>query len=318
MSHEQKIRREARRRETEQKMTDAVRRRQELKEQLSGRTGPAEVGDVFLLPGRAVAEFRWAVVLKHPDRPLLYAVPADTNPLTGSADVEVSQGLGGPMTLRCSFGLWVAREKLAPGCASPCSNVVGWSAPGRSSSRSRGRLEGSASQHEVDASPEYDRWLGEVAGAVDALEQILEPQPVKLSGRPPLRLIVSEDNLAGRADDVSRQPEYALAAAPELEDLLDTGPQEEPRGWEVATPCPGRLLLVPETEGVSIRYLAEGGEEPPTLSESHPEGQRPVAWKHTPDRKLPSGRASPGRRDGLSCGSGASTRIRRSRSSHDP
>src|SRR5262249_25661563 len=104
-----------RRRAVEQNFAEAVRRRRELQQQLDRRDAAPHVGDVYVFSGRSLAAFRWAVLLKHPNRPRLFVIPADTAPLVGSADVEVARPkLGEAMVLRCALGLWIDASALRP------------------------------------------------------------------------------------------------------------------------------------------------------------------------------------------------------------
>jgi len=268
-------------------LAEAVERRRTQRQGLAGRVGPPQVGEFFLFPGAALLPFRWAAVLKHPDRPLLYAVPADTAPFVGSADVAVAADQpGGPMVLRCTLGLWVDQKDFQPRLRVGVLNPDHLDrAQARLEQIAQGRLDGTAGQRETDASPSYDAWMDEVAAALEALRSMLRDR----------RLTVSLGESAGtlRLHDPPARPQAeaavtptALAAAPDLEELLDElkdGP--EVQGVELAWPCPGRLLLVRQEGGIGVRYVAAGEEGPPALAEVRADGQAvPLAWKHTPDR----------------------------------
>ena len=137
------------------------------------RRGP-EPGDLFVLPETADLSVEWAVLARHPRDPgLLLAVPADANPLTGSADVEVPEGEpGGPLNLRCRFGVWIDAGAFAPerrtGALEPAAV--------EEARRKRRELEwgepsASPLAWEVDADPEYRDWLADTAApAREALE----------------------------------------------------------------------------------------------------------------------------------------------------
>jgi hypothetical protein len=273
------------RRQAEQRLADAVRRRRELKHALAGRTGPPEVGDVFLFRGAALLPFRWAVVLRHPDRPLMFVVPADTAPFVGSTDVEVArQELGGAMVLRCASGLWLEATAFRP------QDRVALLEPrylDRAQAKleqiAQGGVEATAEQREMDASPAYDQWLEEVAAAREWLASVTRDWHLTVSLREEGQILRLADPFLGT--QTADAPQYDLAAAPELEGVLGTTAPEELRGIEVPHPCPGRLFLVPEDAGVGVRYLAAGGEEPPAVAEVRPDGQAvALAWKHAPGR----------------------------------
>jgi hypothetical protein len=127
--------------------------------------GPPGPGDLVLLPETADLPVEWAVLGRDPARPgLLLIVPADTNPLAGSADVEVAAGApSGPLTLRCAFGLWIDEPRLATarrtGVLAPEDVAAArqvWE------SRERGEPVGSLLAEEVDAETEYQDWMEDV------------------------------------------------------------------------------------------------------------------------------------------------------------
>src|SRR4051794_17249913 len=69
---------------------------------------PADAGDLFVLPQAGDAPLEWAVLARHAQRPaLVLVVPADTQPLAGSADLALPAGCpSGPLSLRCALGVW--------------------------------------------------------------------------------------------------------------------------------------------------------------------------------------------------------------------
>src|SRR6185295_19446846 len=74
----------------------AVRTEAELERR---RGQPAAPGDLFVLPATADLPVEWAILERRPEgRGKLLVVPADTNPLVGTADVEVGEeDPGGPL-----------------------------------------------------------------------------------------------------------------------------------------------------------------------------------------------------------------------------
>ena len=92
------------------------------------------------------------------------AVPADTRPLAGSADVEVlAEFPGGPLSLRCRFGVWLDAGLFDPALRSGSltPDVVA-EALQHFRRLESGDLEASPLAEEVDADPEYVDWLREV------------------------------------------------------------------------------------------------------------------------------------------------------------
>lgn len=161
----------------------------------SGQREPGP-GDLYVLRETAGLPIEWAVLERHPLGGALWrAVPADTNPLVGSEDVEVPAGAqGGPLSLRCGFDVWIAAAALAPerrtGRISP-EHVR--EAVHKCRQIESGEVAASALAREVDVDPEYADWVDEV--------------PVRARGLVPSRV---PSHSAGRSD---RRPLYALAAA---------------------------------------------------------------------------------------------------------
>ncbi len=144
----------------------------------SGGRPPAP-GDLFVLAATGDLPVEWAILDRRPDGKVL-AVPGDTNPLAGSADVEVpATASGGPLSLRCRFAAWLDAGRFEPGMRS------GELAPGTiAEARQRvhqvesGTLEPSPLAEETDAESEYRDWIREVPERARALA---------LAARPPVR-----------------------------------------------------------------------------------------------------------------------------------
>lgn len=137
--------------------------------------GAPEPGDLFVLPETADFSVEWAILDRDPGPPeRFHAVPADANPLAGSADVEVPAGEpGGPLNLRCRYGVWIDAEAFDP------ERRTGALAPDavEEARRKRRELEqgepsASPLAWEVDADPEYQDWIADTAaparGALEA------------------------------------------------------------------------------------------------------------------------------------------------------
>ena len=129
---------------------------------LPGDGMPPEPGDLFVLAATADLPVEWAILDRRPGE--LLAVPADNRSLAGSADVEVPAELsGGPLSLRCRFGVWLDAGLFEPdlrsGALTP--NIVA-EALHRFRRLESGGLEASPLAEEVDADPEYADWIREV------------------------------------------------------------------------------------------------------------------------------------------------------------
>jgi hypothetical protein len=142
---------------------------------------PPEPGDLFVLAATADLPVEWAILDRRAGKAAgeLLAVPADTRPLAGGADVEVPAELsGGPLSLRCRFGVWLAaglfEPKLRSGALTP--DIVA-EALQRFRRLESGDLEASPLAEEVDADPEYADWIREVPERARALAAAARPVP---------------------------------------------------------------------------------------------------------------------------------------------
>ena len=142
---------------------------------LPGYGMPPQPGDLFVLAATADLPVEWAILDRRAGKVL--AVPADTRPLAGSADVEVPVELsGGPLSLRCRFGVWLDaalfEPKLRSGALTP--DIVA-EALQRFQRLESGDLEASPLAEEVDADPEYADWIREVPERARALAAVARP-----------------------------------------------------------------------------------------------------------------------------------------------
>lgn len=154
--------------ETRRRLTalaaQAHARSAELAAGLERRRGlPAAPGDLFVLPATADLPVEWAI-LDRKDGGKLLAVPADSGPPAGTADVEVPAGAsGGPLSLRCRYAVWLDAALFEPHLR---SGTLAPETVAEALSRIRqieaGALEGSPLAEEVDADPEYADWLRDV------------------------------------------------------------------------------------------------------------------------------------------------------------
>lgn len=126
---------------------------------------PPETGDLYVLAETAGFPVEWAVL----DAPAggdgrYLAVPADTNPLAGSADVEIlANEPAGPLSLRCRFALWLDAARFDPdrrtGALAPDAVAR---ALEKKAALEAGDPAASPLAWEVDADPEYEDWVREV------------------------------------------------------------------------------------------------------------------------------------------------------------
>ncbi|HEY3566489.1 MAG TPA: hypothetical protein VGP73_01050 [Thermoanaerobaculia bacterium] len=145
--------------------------------------GPPEPGDLFVLRATGELPVEWALLDRRPQGDLL-AVPADTNPLAGGADVEVpATAPGGPLCLRCRLAVWLRPGLFEPGLRS------GRLAPETVAEALRqvrrleaGTLEPSPLAEEVDADSEYRDWIREVPERARALALAARPAASRKPG----------------------------------------------------------------------------------------------------------------------------------------
>lgn len=155
---------------------------------------PPRPGDLYALEETAEYAIEWLVLDRAdvPSRVLL--VPADTNPLAGSADVEIPPGHPlGPLTLRCGYGVWIDPDGLRPkDRTGMLDDATLEPALKKRWALARESLPGSPLEREVDVDPEYEDWVDEIlVPARTALEnahrEIVEVRTEETSNAP-LRL----------------------------------------------------------------------------------------------------------------------------------
>lgn len=286
-----------------QPITETARDLERAADRASELTGPPAAGDLFVFDTGEDAAIEWLVVREHADDPsLLLLAPGDDFPLVGPPDVELPRDLVGRLlTVRCGESLWVpvgfCQERLRTGLV-PVETLR--LVRRKISELARGRADASEEHRQTDADPEYEDWLGLVARSRERLQQMADQVPINLGVIIPFEQLTSltvslkdagvislHDSLPRAEMDHHGVHQYAMAAAPELEELLEAAVPKELRGVELSHPWPGRLILVPEGTTVGVRYLSLAGEEAPFLAQVQTDGQSAaISWKHTPDRKV--------------------------------
>ena len=143
------------------------------------RDQPPEPGDLFLLAENAEHPVEWAIVDRDPVDPRrLLAVPADIQPLTGSADVTVDRGAASDrLSLRCTYGVWLDAEaldlELRTGFLEPETVEL---ARQKRRDLERGAMTGSVRERRTDGEAEYRQWF-------EVLEQARAAAPERPAGR---------------------------------------------------------------------------------------------------------------------------------------
>lgn len=269
-------------------------RSQEIAAALERRRGmPAAPGDLFVLPATSELPVEWALLDRRPGAGDLLAVPADSHPLVGSADLAVEPA--GTPVLRCRYPVW-----LEPGLLDP-QHRSGVLPPETAAAALRlvrqleaGEADFSPLGEEVDSDPEYGDWLREVperARSLAAGARTARPPDGVRSGRRWMPLIapavaatlaVVSIGLSAWVVQLQRQVEDLSAAVPDV-------PSEEVQLG--ATMRADRELEVdPETRRIRLTFVvdedldAKGG----FLEVEGESGQ--VVWRSRPgELSLPGG-----------------------------
>jgi hypothetical protein len=110
----------------------------------------------------------WLVLAREAD--LLHAVPADTHPLLGAADVHVPAGAGGPLSLRCAFAIRVPEWAFTASSSGRVERPYVDEALQRCRALEAGASPSDPLGEAADRDPEYRDWLSEtIAPARTAL-----------------------------------------------------------------------------------------------------------------------------------------------------
>ena len=202
----------------------AVRMWQQAEAALSQRGDEVVPGELYLFRNNPDFLVQWAAISEHPDDPqLLFIVPADLNPMAGSADVIVPEtATWGPITLRCACGLWVARSVLGRAKHSgflEAEYLV--QAQEKMAQLARGNVEGTPEQEDADFDPDYKDWMNEVAAATNELSEWIaktstDTDPTGKYKSLPLLLQDQERKMVGQLGTMA-----LAASAPDSDQTLD-------------------------------------------------------------------------------------------------
>lgn len=173
---------QTRREDLQRRTAEALAR---LAEEETPSGGVPSAGDLYVLERAGDRPLEWAVLYRAAGRCLV--VPADSFPLTGSADVAVDRGLAsGPLRLRCTFAVWIdaadldARERsgfVEPSVVEKARTKV--------AAVEDGAVSALPSELEADRDPEYEDWIDEiVAPGRDALAKARTPARTPAPRRP--------------------------------------------------------------------------------------------------------------------------------------
>lgn len=145
-------------------------------------------GELYVLAETRDFPVEWALLDRKASGELL-AVPVDTNPLVGEADLEIpKEASSGPLVLRCAYGVWLEPSRFDPAHRTGSLDAV-WVARALAVWKGveKGERATSPLAAETEADPEYQDWLrGVVEPARATVEGKAEQaRPVQRPARPP-------------------------------------------------------------------------------------------------------------------------------------
>jgi hypothetical protein len=258
----------------------------------------AEAGDLFVLRQSGDLPVEWAVLESRPAMgdgpaadestaadgstaahestaapPVLLAVPADANPLAGSADFELpSDSPAAPLTLRCGFGVWLAETELD---LAHRTGRLGEEALRRArrvqaaamARRPLAATSATPAQREVDADPEYQEWVEKVL--VPARRAVIEGPGRGIGAVPAFAArapVAAEPSIAGGAGAAAPPVAaavsvVAVAAASVVAAVAAIGGSrgETRRRWRLERPyalAAALLLLLSLGLGIAVAWQA--------------------------------------------------------------
>jgi hypothetical protein len=129
-----------------------------------------QAGDIFRIDNQnTMALLQWVLLYSQSEQ--WFIVPADDNPMTGTTDIAISEkALCGPMTLRCSQGIWIPETNLDLNLrVGVIENWHLYRAIDKTKQVFEGKIQSTVWQRETEADPEYDEWMEQVIQERQAL-----------------------------------------------------------------------------------------------------------------------------------------------------
>lgn len=152
-------------------------KQKKLREKLNRRPNHPQERDIFLLAHPETMGLEWVILRKDENDPELFlTVPADDNPMVGSADVDLPDGaLCSPLTLRCQHSLFLKKDdfdlKRRVGIL---ENWHWYRALDQMKQLSEGDLISTISQQETDDEFEYEEWMKQVQSEREILRKAMD------------------------------------------------------------------------------------------------------------------------------------------------
>ncbi|WP_069471209.1 DUF1822 family protein [Candidatus Marithrix sp. Canyon 246] len=118
-----------------------------------------QAGDIFRIDNqKTIGLLQWVLLYSQAEQ--WFIVPADDNPMTGTTDIAISEkALCGPLTLRCSQGIWIPETNLD--LSLRVGVLENWHLY-RAIDKVKGKIQSTAWQRETEADPEYEEWMEQV------------------------------------------------------------------------------------------------------------------------------------------------------------
>lgn len=249
-------------------------------QQTATRTGPPAPGDLFIFPGLSKLALEWLIVQTNREQTdQFFLVPVDDFPLTGPADVPLSEVMvHRPMTARCDQGTWVPASFLR---SEYLAGVLPFEALHQVrlgvANLVQGKLDSDPEREEAENDPTYENWMVRVERARLRLEKQLAQT----------ELILPFDSFrSGLPEHLAAEPPSAMAthSASQLHQALSDAlgqADSELRCQNIPWPGQGKLLALASLQGVWILWEGNESERPP-IKVQIADGQRGrVEWEPT-------------------------------------
>ena len=141
--------------------------------------GPLGPGHLIVIPTKKNLVIHWLIVKRHPEESqLLFAIPCDDNPTVGAPDIRISEDHPwGPLTLRCSFGIWLDTELIGqPKWSGRFGEETLRQVEKVLNQLATGSLTSSDEQSFLFSDPDFLDWLDEVEDSRRAAMEWMEKQ----------------------------------------------------------------------------------------------------------------------------------------------
>jgi hypothetical protein len=150
----------------EQVNSERVDKRKRLEEKLRQCPPYPQARDIWVFAPPKTMGLQWVILAQDEKKPgFLLTVPADANPMVGSADVELPKSaLCSPLTLRCQYSVSIHKTNFdINGRVGILEKWHWYRALDKIKQIYKGKLRSSVLQQETDHDPDYKEWMGQVS-----------------------------------------------------------------------------------------------------------------------------------------------------------